>query len=342
MKVGVYYRNSDVRVEERPQPEVGDDDILMKVMACGLCGTDLLEWYRIKRAPLVLGHEPAGVVVKIGAKVQRFKPGDRIFATHHVPCDECRYCLTGHETACSTFQSVNNFTPGGFAQYLRVGGRSLKTGTFVLPENVSYEQGSFIEPLGTAVRALRSIDLKPAQSLVVVGAGIAGMLIVKLARALGAGIVIATDISPYRLEQVRSFGAHHSFNATEDLPAMIRKVNSGRLADKVILCAGSIDAAQTALASVDRGGSVLFFAVPQPGETVAIDVNSLWRDDITLKTCYGAAPIDNMQAIELISRGVVTVTDMITHRFGIDQIGEAFAIGSQPDQCLKVIVTPNH
>src|SRR3990172_9497971 len=126
MKVGVYYRNSDVRVEERPVPMSGDHDIVIKVMACGLCGSDLLEWYRIKRAPLVLGHEPAGIVVETGKLVTNVKPGDRVFVTHHVPCNTCHQCRTGHKTACATFQTANNFDPGGFSQFLLVTGKSVE------------------------------------------------------------------------------------------------------------------------------------------------------------------------------------------------------------------------
>jgi len=341
MKVGVYYKNSDVRVEERPQPAVGDRDILVKVMACGLFGSDLLEWYRIKRAPLVLGHEPAGIVVETGKLVRSVKPGDRVFVTHHVPCNACYHCLTGHETACTTFQNVNNFEPGGFSQFLRVTGRSVDTGTFVLPDSVSFEQATFIEPLATAVRALRTAGLKPAQSVLVCGSGIAGLLIVKLARAMGAGNVIATDVSPYRLEKAHQYGALHTIAAGEDVPAFIKKINDGRLADIVILCAGALPAARTALMSAERGGTILFFAVPKPGETLDVDFNPFWRDDITIKTCYGAAPVDNMQALDLIKQGTVDVSDMVTHRFGIDRIGEAFLTGAQPDGSLKVVVEPN-
>jgi L-iditol 2-dehydrogenase len=341
VKVGVYYRNSDVRVEERPLPSAGDRDIVVKVMACGLCGSDLMEWYRIKRAPLVLGHEPAGIVVETGKLVSTFKPGDRVFVTHHVPCNACYHCRTGHETACTTFQSTNNFEPGGFSQFLRVTGKSVETGTFVLPDAVSFEQATFIEPLGTAVRALRTVGLKPAQSVLVCGSGVAGLLIIKLARAMGADTIIATDVSPYRLEKAREYGATHTIAANEDIPAFIRKVNEGRLADISILCAGALPAARTALQSAERGGTILFFAVPKPGETVAVDFNPFWRDDITIKTCYGAAPIDNLQALDLIQHGTVTVTDMVTHRFGIDRIGEAFMTGVRPDGCVKVIIEPN-
>lgn len=341
MKTGVYYRNSDVRVEERPEPKAGDHDIVVKIVACGLCGSDLLEWYRMKRAPLVLGHEPAGVVVQAGKQVGTVKPGDRVFVTHHVPCNVCYHCLSGHETACTTFQTKNNFDPGGFSQMLRVTGRSVQTGTFVLPDSMSFEQATFIEPLGTVVRALRTAGLKPGQSVLVCGSGIAGLLVIKLARASGAGNIIATDVSQYRLEKARQFGATHTISADQDVPAFIRKVNEGRLADVVIVSTGALPAARTALMSAERGGTILFFAVPKPGETVDVDFNPFWRDDITIKTCYGAAPIDNMQAMDLIAQGRVNVSDMVTHRFGIDHIGEAFMTGTRPDGCLKIIIEPN-
>ena len=341
MKVGVYYCNSDVRVEERPEPQIGDRDVLVKVIACGLCGSDLLEWYRIKRAPLVLGHEPAGVVVKTGKLVTNVKPGDRVFITHHVPCNGCYYCLTGHETACTTFQSENNFEPGGFSQLLRVSGKSVETGTFVLPASMTFEQATFIEPLGTAVRAMRTVGLKPAQSVLVLGSGVAGLLIIKLARALGAGNILASDISPYRLEKARQFGANHTITTGVDIPTFVRQVNDNRLADVVFLSTGALSAARSALQSAERGGTILFFAVPKPGETVDVDFNPFWRDDITIKTCYGAAPRDNREALELIRSGTITVTDMVTHRFGIDRIGEAFMTGAKPDGCMKVVIEPN-
>jgi L-iditol 2-dehydrogenase len=342
MKTGVYYRNSDVRVEERPEPKIGERDVLIKVMACGLCGSDLLEWYRIKKAPLVLGHEPAGIVMETGKLVTTVKPGDRVFATHHVPCNACYHCRTGHETACTAFQTVNNFDPGGFSQLLRVSGKSVETGILKLPDSMSFEQAAFIEPLATAVRALRTVGLKPGQSVLVCGSGVAGLLIMKLARAMGAGRIMATDVSPYRLEKARHYGAAHTFDAGQDVPALIRDVNEGRLADIVILSAGALPAARTAMLSAERGGIILFFAVPRPGETLDVDFNPFWRDDITIKTCYGAAPLDNVQALELIRHGRVEVTEMVTHRFGIDRIGEAFLTGAKPDGCLKVIVEPNN
>lgn len=339
MKVGMYYRNSDVRVEEQEVPVVGDGDLLIKVMASGICGSDLMEWYRIKRAPLVLGHELTGEIVAVGSKVTEYQKGDRVFATHHVPCDECRECLTGHTTACRTFQEKNNFTPGGFAEYLRVSGRSVRTGILRLPDSMSYETGTFIEPLATVVRAYRTTGLNPGDSVMIYGSGLAGILFVKLAKALGAGAVIVSDINDYRLEAAKQAGADFVVNAREDVPEFLLR-NNGRLADKVIICTGAASAAQSALHSVERGGVILFFAVGAPGETLAVDFNPFWRNDISIKTCYGAAPLDNRQALELLQRGTIRVDDMITHRFPLTEIGRAFTTAAEPQGVLKVIVEP--
>lgn len=341
MKVGMYYNNQDVRVEESPVPEIKDNDILIKVMACGICGSDLLEWYRIKRAPLVLGHELAGEVVEVGSQVTQFKKGDRVFSTHHVPCNACHYCLTGHETACETFQKENNFSPGGFSEFLKISGRSLDTGTFILPDEMSYVLGTFIEPLGTAIRGLRTMDLKPGDSLLVLGSGIIGLILMKLARVLGAGRVIATDISDFRLETAKKFGAEHVVHAKENVPEFVKQVNNGRLADKVIICNGALSSAKQALNSVDKGGTVVFFAVPKPGVTLDIDFNPYWRDDISLKTSYGAAPLDNKQAMEMLRAKNVVLDSLITHQFSLDEITKGFQTASQGKDSLKVIIKPH-
>ena len=341
MKVGMYYNNRDVRVEEQDTPAVGAGDLLIKIMASGICGSDIMEWYRMAKAPLVLGHEITGEVVEVGRDVQGFAVGDRVFSTHHVPCDECNDCLNGNQTACEVFHGENNFTPGGFAEYLRVGGRSITKGTVGLPDEVSYEDGSFIEPLGTVVRGLREAEICPGDSVLVIGSGLIGLMHVKLARALGAGRIVATDVHESRLEAASRFGADHTVAAAADVPAFVREVNDGRLVDKVILCSGAMPAAETALAAVEKGGTVLFFAVPKPDERIAVDINAYWRDSISIKVSYAAAPIDNLQALELIRSGRVRVDDMITHRLPLDEISEGFRLACAGAESLKVIIQPH-
>ncbi len=340
MKAGVYYNNRDVRVEEKPVPSLGDREILIKVMASGICGSDVLEWYRIKKAPLVLGHELAGEVVETG-KGAAFKKGDRVFATHHVPCGECIYCRNGNETACEVFHGENNFTPGGFSQFLKVSGRSLKTGVFKLPKNMSYETATFIEPLGTVVRGQRAAGTKKGDTVLVIGSGITGILHIMLAKHLGAARIIATDISDYRLSAAKKAGADSVINANEDVPAEVKRANNGRPADRVIICAGALAAAEQALRCVDKGGVIIFFAVPLPGEKVGIDFTPFWRNDITVKTSYGAAPRDNKEAIRLLASGAIKADSIITHRLPLGRIAEGFALAASGKDCLKVVILPN-
>ena len=340
MKVGMYYNNRDVRADKMPIPEISPDELLMEVKASGICGSDIMEWYRIQKAPLVLGHEVTGDVAEAGQAVTDYQVGDRIFVSHHVPCNTCHYCLSGHHTACETLHTTN-FYPGGFAQYVRVPQINVDRGTLHLPNEVSYEDGSFIEPLGTVVRGQRNARIGPGDSVLVLGCGIAGLLHVKLAQALGTSRIMATDIDDYRRAAARKLGADSVANAAEDIPDFVRQANDGRLADKVIVCTGAVAALQQALESVDRGGVVLFFAVPKPGETLAVDFNRFWRDDVSFMPSYAAAPQDNATALELISSGRVVVNDMITHRLSLDEIGEGFRRASEADHCLKVIIQPN-
>ncbi|MDT8317050.1 MAG: alcohol dehydrogenase catalytic domain-containing protein [bacterium] len=338
MKVGMYYSNSDVRVEEMPIPDVGAGELLIKIKASGICGSDVMEWYRIKRAPLVLGHELTGEVAQVGKGVDKFSPGDRVFAIHHVPCEECLECTKGHHTACKEFQTINNFEPGGFSEYLKVSGKSVNTGVMKLPDSMAYDIGTFIEPLGTVLRGQRSVGLTPGDSVIVVGSGLSGLLHIKAAKALGAGTIISVDIEDSRLDAAKKAGATYVVKATEDVPGFLKSVNSGRLADRVIVCAGALGAVEQSLSLVERGGTLLLFAVPKPGETIPVDFNGYWRNDISIKTSYGSAPLDHFQAIELLKNKRISVSDMITHRLAIDNIQEGFNLAAEGKNALKVII----
>ncbi|MEE9613079.1 MAG: alcohol dehydrogenase catalytic domain-containing protein, partial [Desulfatiglandales bacterium] len=247
----MYYNNNDVRLEEMPKPEIGPGEIMLKTMASGICGSDVMEWYRVKKAPLVLGHEATGEIVEVGESVDRYKAGDRVFVSHHVPCNECRYCLDDHHTSCETLHTTN-FIPGGFAEYIRVPKINVERGIYVLPENVSYDEGTLIEPLACVVRGQRMAGMKPGYSVLILGSGMSGLLHVKLANAWGAKRVIATDVNDYRLDAAKRFGAHATIRADDDVPTRLLEVNENRLADLVIVCTGATSAFHQALDSVDR------------------------------------------------------------------------------------------
>lgn len=339
MRVAMYYRNSDVRLQEMPKPSAGPGEVLVKVMASGVCGSDVMEWYRIKRAPLVLGHEIAGDIVEVGAGVGRYKVGDRVFVSHHVPCNSCRYCLSGHHSTCDTLRTTN-FHPGGFAEFIRVPQINVDRGVFVLPAGMSYDEGVFIEPLACVVRGLRMSGLQPGQSVLVLGSGIAGLLNIKLARALGAGRIMATDVSEYRLDAAKRFGADHVFKATDDVPMLAKEANGGAGVDLVIVCTGASQAFGQAFKSLGRGSTLLMFAPPGPGVEVAVPFADLWKDEVTILTTYAGSPKDIEQAIELIRSRRLTVTDMITHRFGLADTQKGFEAVAKAQDSIKVVIEP--
>jgi L-iditol 2-dehydrogenase len=339
MRVAMYYNNKDIRLDEMPKPEPGPSELVMRVEASGICGSDVLEWYRVKKAPLVLGHEIAGVVEKVGVGVTAYKKGTRIAAAHHVSCNTCHYCLNGHHTVCDTLRQTN-FYPGGFAEYVRLPAINVDRGVFRLPDDVSFEEATFIEPLACILRGQRLSGLKPGQSVIVIGSGIAGLLHIKCAVALGAGKIFATDINQYRLNAAKRFGAEVVINANEDIPSRLKQENQGRLADMVILCTGVISAVKQALNSAERGGTILFFA-PSNEEEISIPINKLfWRNEITLTSSYAGNQSDHLAALELIRSRKVTVKDMITHRFGLAETVKGFQLTVQPDNSIKVIIEP--
>ncbi len=339
MRVAMYYNNRDIRIEEMPAPGVGPGEILVKVMASGICGSDVLEWYRLRKAPLVLGHEIAGVIAETGAGVEQYRTGMRVFVSHHVPCNVCHYCLSGHHTACETLHTTN-YDPGGFAEYLRVPRLNVDRGVFVLPEEVSFEDAVFIEPLACVVRGQRNAGLKPGQSVLILGSGISGMLHLLLARALGVGRIVMTDVSEYRLSLARAFGADAALDAREDIPRRLRELNGGRLADAVIVCTGAASAFKQALQSVDRGGTVLCFATTEPGVDIPVPINEFWRNEIRLIPSYGNSPLDATVAIELIRADRVSVGRLITHRLPIEGAGAGFRLVAAGGESMKVIIEP--
>ena len=186
MRAAVYYRNDDVRVEEVEKPRAGAGELLLETRASGICGSDVMEWYRVKNAPRVLGHEVTGVVAEAGEGVESFRVGDRVCVTHHVPCNRCAHCLRGDHTACATLKSTN-FDPGGFADFIRLPAINVERGTFHLPDEVSDDAGVFVEPLGCVLRGWRRFRMTPGLSVLVVGSGMSGLLHVQAARLLGAG-----------------------------------------------------------------------------------------------------------------------------------------------------------
>ena len=340
MLAAVYYNNKDVRIEELPMPEIGEEEVLLKVMASGICGSDVIEWYRLPKAPKVLGHEATGVIDQVGRKVKSLKVGDRVFVSHHVPCNVCRHCQRGHHTACETLHTTNYY-PGGFAQYIKVPKINVQYGVYKLPDDMSFEEGTFIEPLACVARGQRLADLHKDDSVLIIGGGISGILHAQLAKFKGIQNIVVADINQYRLGLAKKFGADHAIDAKDNLPQKLKEVNGGRLADQVIVCTGATSAALTALDCVEKGGTILFFAVPDPTVKVPLPINQFWRNEITIQTSYGAAPNDLEESMAALATKRLNIKDMITHRLSLSEAQEGFRLMAQAGESLKVILEPN-
>ena len=339
MRVAMYYNNRDVRLEELPIPKIGPGELLLKTRASGICGSDLMEWYRVKKAPLVLGHEITAEVAEVGAGVEGFALGDRVFSTHHVPCGVCRYCLAGHQSVCDLLRTTH-FEPGGFAEYIRVPKINVELGTLRIPDSMTFDEGSFIEPLACVVRAQRFADIGTGQTVLVIGSGISGLLHIQLAKTGGAARIIATDISEFRLNAAKKFGADTTIHGADDVPGRLLELNDGRRADRVIVCAGALAATQQATKSVDRGGTLLFFAPTAAGVDVPIPLFDFWRDEISVVTSYAGSGDDLKVALELIRERKVRVADMVTHRLPLAETGLGFQLTASGQDSIKVIVDP--
>ena len=339
MRVAMYHNNRDVRLEEMPVPKIGSGEMLIRMRASGICGSDLMEWYRIKKAPLVLGHEISGEVIELGEGVKDFKLGDRVFSSHHVPCGQCRYCVAGHQSVCDLLRNTH-FDPGGFAEYIRVPKINVELGTLRIPDSMTFDEGSFIEPLACVVRAQRFAGLTEGQTVLVMGSGISGLLHIQLARTRGAARIVATDISDFRLTAAVQFGADATIHGTEDVPTQVRGLNDGRPADVVIVCTGAMPAIQQAIKSVDRGGTLLFFAPTAAGIDVPIPLFDYWRDEISVLTSYAGTGEDLKESLELIRAHKMRVSEMVTHRLPLAEAGRGFQLTASGQDSIKVILDP--
>ncbi len=324
MLVAKYYNNNDIRLEDYPVPEIGPGEILVKVRASGICGTDVMEWYRIKKAPRILGHEITGEITE--SKSNKYKKGQRVFVSHHVPCYDCKYCRQGNHTACDVLHR-GNYDPGGYSEFIRVPKINVDYGVYVLPDNVSFEEGAMIEPLACAVRGIRLIDILPAQTVLILGCGVSGLLNIQLAKGKGAK-VIATDINEYRLNKAKEFGADELIRADKDFTVK---------AERVIICTGAYKAVEQAFSCIDKKGIILLFAIPN--KDIAIPIPDFWRNELSLTSSYGAAPVDLEEALRLIADKSINVKNTITHTLPLAKIQEGFKIVIEAKESLKVVLT---
>jgi L-iditol 2-dehydrogenase len=338
LKVARLYSFHDIRIEDVPVPEPGPGDALIKTRACGICSGDVMPWYIEKKAPLVPGHEPAGEVVTLGSEVKTFKEGDRVFTHHHAPCFSCKYCKRKDYVQCVTWRS-SHIIPGGVSEYILVPAVNLKNDTFVLPESLSFEDGTLIEPTACAVKGLERAEIREGDTVLVIGLGVMGMINLMMAREYGAGRVIGADKVRFRLDKALEFGADAVIDVSQhDLREELLHITAGEMAELVIVGPNSVYAMGQGLGCVSPGGQALFFTPAKPSEKLILDPNYLYFNDINIITSYSCGPYDTREASRLIEKGVVSAEKLVTHRFPIEATGDAFRLTAKAENSLKTLV----
>jgi L-iditol 2-dehydrogenase len=337
MQVARLYDFGDIRIEETIRPAVGPGDMLVRASACGICSGDIMPWYIKRKAPLVLGHEPVGVVEELGASARGFKRGDRVFVHHHAPCFQCAACRRGEYVQCPTWRATN-IRPGGMAEFFLVSADNQRD-TLLLPDTVADADGVLIEPAACVVKSLRRSGLKAGETILIIGLGIMGMMHVKLARHLGAGMIIGADLFHSRANRAVELGADRAIVvAGDNLFEQVREITKGAMADVVIVGPGTSKAIASGIQAAGKGATVVQFTATPPEDEILLKPHDLYFNETRLIPSYSCGPEETRAALKLVERGVINAAELVTHRFPLAQVTEAFATAQRPES-LKVIVT---
>jgi L-iditol 2-dehydrogenase len=362
MRAVEYYANNDVRVVDLPIPEIGPGELLLQLHACGICASDVMEWYMKPRAPLYPGHEPVGTIVALGAGVHQFAIGQRVFVHHHVPCLVCHFCQRGSFSQCATFRTTR-LDPGGLAEYIRVPAPNVERDvlalpddlpfeaatlfydtqrippfSLALPDDLPFEAATLIEPLACCLRGIERAGIHAGDTVCVLGAGSNGLMLAQLAQQRGATRVIIVDPIAYRRQHALDLGIDVALDLSTDLLDQVVARNQGRKPDVVMVTPSHVTAIEQGLTLVGPGGTVLLFAPPPPTERLQVAANALFFQEITLRSSYSAGPYETRLALELLQAGRMRPEHIITHRFSLSHALQAFKLVAHPGEALKVVI----
>ncbi len=319
-----------------------EGDILVKMKACGICGSDLEKIYgQYGMTSARLGHEPSGEVLAIGNKVKGIKIGDRVFVHHHVSCNSCHYCRHGNNTMCEFYQK-SNINPCGLSDRFIVPAWNVERGGVLrLPDTMTYEQASLIEPLACCLRALNKVPFQKRDSVVIFGAGPAGIMLLTLAKLAGAGTIFLVDINHFRLEFSQKFLSNTYFlNAkTENYSKIIKEITQSRGVDLAIVATSSLAALSNAIGITRKGGYILLFGVPTKDSQFPFPASTLYSNELTIIPSYAASELETNQALNLLKDRKINLDYLITHKFTLEQSPAAFFCAHKAKDCMKVIIT---
>jgi L-iditol 2-dehydrogenase len=346
MQAAVYRGVNDVRLETVPVPEIGEKEILVKVHSCGVCGTDLKKISTGSHsAPRIFGHETSGTVAAVGAQVRKYAPGDRVMVFHHIPCRECFYCQNKTFAQCVTYKKVGctaGFEPsgGGFAEYVRVMDWIVENGTVGIPDGISFEQATFVEPVNTCMKGIEALRLRQGETVLTIGQGPIGIILSVLARKAGASL-ITSDLHAQRLKIGESFGLETTIDASQaNVVDRVRELTGGRGADAVILAVGGNALIRIAMDAARPGGRVLLFAQTQHGEAV-IDPAAICVDEKTLVGSYSASVDLQAESVRFVMNRDMDLERLISHRFPLSESAAALDLAAHPQpSSMKIMIQP--
>ena len=338
MKAAVVKDDSTIKITHIENPELGPNDILVQMSACGICGSDVEKVFgKYGQPSMKLGHEPAGTILKIGSQVENFTVGDRVFTHHHVACysKTCHECSHGNETMCEKYYQ-SNLNPCGLADEYVVPEWNVKHGGVLkIPDEMSFEEAAMIEPLACCLRAWKKFNYQKNDTAVILGVGPTGIMHALLARSVGFSKIFCSDLNDFRLDFAKKLG-FEAVRSNESSEKILQSTIDG--VDVAIVATGNLNALDSAINLVRKGGTIVMFGVPSKDASIDINMSNVYSKEITITTTYAASDTDTKNALELIASGTIDVKSLITHKYTLEDSQKAFEHAKTGDNAMKIII----
>ena len=342
MKAAVVKSNSNIEIKNIEKPPVGPGDMLVKMRACGICGSDVEKVFgKYGQPSMRLGHEPAGIITQVGSEISNFSVGDRVFTHHHVACysDDCHECSHGNETMCKRYYE-SNLEPCGLAdEYVVPEWNVNHGGVLNIPANMSFEEAAMIEPLACCIRAWNKFKHQKNDSVAILGVGPTGIMHVLLAKLYGLGKVFCLDLNDFRLDFAKKFETITIHSGNTNAMEQIKSETANQGVDVVIVSTSSLNALKDAVNFVRKGGTIVMFGVPSKGANVDLDMSEVYSKGITIVNSYAASDVDTTHALDLISNKQIDVSQLITHKYNLQECQQAFVHAKSGDNAMKIIIS---
>ena len=341
MNAAIVKSNSNIEIKNIEKPPVGPCDILVKMRACGICGSDVEKVFgKYGQPSMRLGHEPAGTIMEVGSEISNFSVGDRVFTHHHVACysDDCHECNHGNETMCKKYYE-SNLEPCGLADEYIVPEWNVKHGGVLkIPDSMSFEDAAMIEPLACCIRAWNKFTHKNNDSIAVLGIGPTGIMHALLAKIYGFEKIFCLDFNEFRLDFAKKFEAIAINSGNTNALEQIKSETANQGVDVVIVATSSLNALKDAVNFVRKGGTIVMFGVPSKGAIIDLDMSEIYSKGITIVNSYAASDFDTKEALEKISNKQINVSQLITHKYNLQECQEAFVHAKSGDNAMKIII----